>query len=518
MGYLALYREFRPQTFDEVIDQNHIVETLKNQVMNQKIGHAYLFCGTRGTGKTSCAKILAKAVNCLSPKNGSPCGECSVCKSIQSNGNLDIVEIDAASNNGVDQIRDLREKVNFLPSIAKYKGYIIYEVHMLTENAFNALLKTLEEPPEHIIFILATTEPEKIPATILSRCMRFDFKLVDLNCLTNHLKNIFNKIGLKFDDMAVELIAKAGKGSVRDTLSIAEMCKSFTEKKLTVNDVENCLGYTNSETINKIVQSIIKKDGGNIILEVENIYKNGKNLSVLIGEIAEYFKNVLITKLASGFDLNEPKEIIEDYKKISSVCDEKYLLDTLKILSSATTEIKYCDDQKSFVISTLLGLFYNQNIEIENLKNRISLLEQNLQNGQNLSKNTQNMPKIIDNSPNFDQNHQIIANVSKIDNSKSATEIFGELIKFSRETGEMILHQSFGDVERVKFENNKFIFVCKNDDIKNMINNRAQIVLNFLKTRYNISGIDFETEQKESNLLNELNAVLNGKVELKKEN
>src|SRR5574344_2169347 len=237
MAHLALYREFRPQTFDDVIGQDKIVKTLKNQIETNTISHAYLFCGTRGTGKTSCAKIFARAVNCESPKSGSACGKCDVCKKIQSNGNLDIIEIDAASNNRVDEIRDLRDKVGYLPTVGKYKVYIIDEVHMLTDSAFNALLKTLEEPPSHIIFILATTEPEKLPATIVSRCMRFDFKLVSIENLTSLLKKIFKQTNTKYDEMSLELIAKAGKGSVRDTLSIAEMCKSYSADNIPYQSV-----------------------------------------------------------------------------------------------------------------------------------------------------------------------------------------------------------------------------------------------------------------------------------------
>ncbi|MBO7508596.1 MAG: DNA polymerase III subunit gamma/tau, partial [Clostridia bacterium] len=455
MSYLALYREFRPQTFKEVVDQKHIVETLKNQVMTKKIGHAYLFCGTRGTGKTSCAKIFAKAVNCLSPKNGSPCGECEVCKSIQTNGNLDIVEIDAASNNGVDQIRDLREKVNFLPTVAKYKVYIIDEVHMLTENAFNALLKTLEEPPEHVIFILATTEPEKIPATILSRCMRFDFKLVDTKNLVNHLKNIFDKIGIKYEDAAVELIAKAGKGSVRDTLSIAEMCKSFASEKLMLDDVEKCLGFTDSETLKNIATAVAKKDGKTIILEIEKIYNSGKNMSVLMTELIDLFKKLITIKIASDYDLNETKEDLAEYTKIASLFDEKFLIEALKTLSLSSSEIKLCDDQKAYILSTLIGLYYTQNAQLDDLQNRVIKIENNIKNGQILQKNAENLNKIDGKAPIFEEVDKKKDNLNDDANRKNENEIFGELIKFTREQNEHILHQCFGDIKNVRIDSGK---------------------------------------------------------------
>ena len=513
MSYLALYREFRPQTFKEVVDQKHIVETLKNQVMTKKIGHAYLFCGTRGTGKTSCAKIFAKAVNCLSPKNGSPCGECEVCKSIQTNGNLDIVEIDAASNNGVDQIRDLREKVNFLPTVAKYKVYIIDEVHMLTENAFNALLKTLEEPPEHVIFILATTEPEKIPATILSRCMRFDFKLVDTKSLINHLKNIFDKIGIKYQDAAIELIAKAGKGSVRDTLSIAELCKSFADKALTVENVAECLGYTDGHTINKIAKAIVQKNGEIIIAEVENLYQSGKNLSVLVDELCDYFKNVLIAKIAPNFNFNVPTETLKEYNELSKLITEQELLAVLKTLAVSSMEIKNSGDEKTYILATLMGLFYNQSAQIEQLKVRVEQLEQALQNEQNLAKIAENMPKNDKKTANFDKN---VANQPKDENQiqqKNPSEIFGEMIKFARESNEQILHQCFGDIKDVRLDGNKFVFVCKSADAKKIVENRKEFVLNFLKSRYNINDIGFEIfVDKDAEVLKQLNSLLDGKL------
>ena len=515
MAYLALYREYRPKTFEDVIDQNHIVETLKNQIMSQKIGHAYLFCGTRGTGKTSTAKIFAKAVNCLSPKNGSPCGQCEVCKSIQSNGNLDIVEIDAASNNGVDQIRDLREKVNFLPTVAKYKVYIIDEVHMLTESAFNALLKTLEEPPEHVIFILATTEPEKIPATILSRCMRFDFKLVDTKNLVNHLKNIFDKIGIKYEESAVELIAKAGKGSVRDTLSIAEMCKSFASEKLMLDDVEKCLGFTDSETLKKIATSIANKDGKTIILEIEKIYSSGKNLSVLMTELVDLFKKFITIKIAPDYDLNETKEDLAEYTKIANMFDEKFLIEALKTLSLSSSEIKLCDDQKAYILSTLIGLYYTQNAQLDDLTNRVLKIENDIKSGQIVPKNTENLNKIDEKAPNFDEIDKKKDEVKDDSNSKNESEIFGELIKFAREKNEHILHQCFGDIKAVKIDNNKFIFVCNDEGTQNMIQNRSQFVLNFLKTRYNINEIGIEIfVDKDKELIKKLDNLLDGKLKV----
>ena len=235
--YLALYRKYRPNMFDKIVGQEHITRTLQNQIKNDQIGHAYLFCGSRGTGKTTTAKVFARAINCLNPKNGSPCDECEVCKALKENNAIDIVEIDAASNNGVEEIRDLRDKVKYPPTVGKYKVYIIDEVHMLTTSAFNALLKTLEEPPSHVVFILATTEVHKLPATILSRVLRFDFKLINTETIAKLIANIFNESGIKAEQSAINLIAKAGQGSVRDALSIADMCASFANNDIKYKDV-----------------------------------------------------------------------------------------------------------------------------------------------------------------------------------------------------------------------------------------------------------------------------------------
>lgn len=296
MSYLALYRKYRPQTFDKVVGQEHITKTLENQVKNNKISHAYLFCGTRGTGKTSVAKIFARAINCENPVNGSPCGQCNACKQLSQASNMDVMEIDAASNNRVDEIREIREKVKYPPVVGKYKVYIVDEVHMLTDSAFNALLKTLEEPPAHCVFILATTEVQKLPATILSRCMRFDFKLIEQNVLEEMLKNIFNDSGIKYEDEAVAFIAKEGNGSARDTLSIADMCVSFGNGNVTYDAVLQVLGVNDDYKLCELVQNIIDEDAGAYITNINDLVKDGKSLSMLARDMSIYFRNLMVIK------------------------------------------------------------------------------------------------------------------------------------------------------------------------------------------------------------------------------
>lgn len=301
MAYLALYRKYRPQTFDKVVGQQHITQTLENQVKANKITHAYLFCGSRGTGKTSVAKIFAKAINCMHPVDGSPCGECEHCLELSKASNMDIMEIDAASNNRVDEIRDLREKVKYPPVVGKYRVYIIDEVHMLTDSAFNALLKTLEEPPEHCVFILATTEVQKLPATILSRCMRFDFKLIEQKELENMLKRIFDDSGIKYEDEAVAFIAREGNGSARDMLSIADMCVSFSGGNVTYRSVIDVLGVNDDATLAQLTQFVLDGKAGDYLSKISELTNEGKSLTMLARDMSIYFRNLMIVKNCKNF-------------------------------------------------------------------------------------------------------------------------------------------------------------------------------------------------------------------------
>lgn len=534
MAHLALYREFRPKTFDEVVEQQHIVKTLKHQIASGTISHAYLFCGTRGTGKTSIAKIFARAVNCLNPKDGSPCGECAVCKAGSENGSLDIVEIDAASNNRVDEIRDLREKVGYLPTLGKYKVYIIDEVHMLTDSAFNALLKTLEEPPSHIIFILATTEPEKLPATILSRCMRFDFKLVSINGLVKQLEYVFSKTGTKFEQEALQLIAKAGNGSVRDTLSVAEMCKAFSADNITYGSVLDCLGYAGEGTTIQISKAIVERDGGKILEIVDKLYATGKNLNVLLSDVCDFFRNTLTLKLSPNFQLNQPKNIIDAYVEIGNLASEEFLLGSLKKLCDGLAQVKFAGNVRIFCETLLLSLVINETSEIEKLHERVTKLESGMQVGgnefyvqktkvaplvQESSKSQEDIGTTnkVKNDTGFDnpfsnEQSQHIGGVTKNQNAKV---IFGDFIKHTRESGEMLLFAGLADIKSVDIEHDSFVFLCASQDAKSLIDEHKQFVLEFLKSKHGISS--FETRifvDKQKALESELSNMLDGKLKI----
>lgn len=343
MSYLALYRKFRPKTFDEVIGQDHITKTLINQINKGTIGHAYLFTGSRGTGKTTCAKIFSRAVNCLHPVNGSPCGECEVCKALNEPNNVDILEIDAASNNRVDEIRELREKIKYPPIHGRYKVYIVDEVHMLTDSAFNALLKTLEEPPKHAIFILATTEVHKLPATILSRCMRFDFRLVSTNLLVELLKKIFKQSNIIYDEQSVEAIAAAGEGSVRDTLSIADCVVAFGNGKVEYETVLNILGLSDRQSVINLAEQIITGSIGGVLDEINTSYNLGKNLIVLAKNMTVHFRDLLVIKNCSDSKeiLNQPQDIYDKLKAQADRVDASRLLKYMQKFSSIEAELKY---------------------------------------------------------------------------------------------------------------------------------------------------------------------------------
>ena len=381
MSYLALYRRFRPTTFNQVIGQDVIVTTLINQLKTQKIGHAYLFCGARGTGKTSLAKILARAVNCLDLQNGSPCGKCEACKTLLESSNIDIIEIDAASNNRVENIRDLRETVQYPPVSVKYKVYIVDEVHMLSTEAFNALLKTLEEPPKHAIFILATTEPNKLPATILSRCMRFDFKLVGTNELCEIIEKIYDEIGKKYTKEAVMAIAKAGEGSVRDALSVADLCISIGDGKLEYDDVLKVLGATDTSTLLNILKNMFNNDAGAVLSYTSKVLSLGKSVSVLAKDITQCLRDIFVVKTCKDarLILSFPNEKFLEYQSVASLAETSRIFRAIEIMSSVENALRFSNQPRSVIETALIkATIVSSDLSYDGLLARISQLEEKL--------------------------------------------------------------------------------------------------------------------------------------------
>lgn len=362
MAYTALYRKFRPLNFDEMVGQEHITTTLKKQIIAGRVGHAYLFNGGRGTGKTSAAKILARAVNCLNPHDGEPCNECEICRAILSDSLTDVVEMDAASNNGVEDIRAIREEVNFLPTRAKYRVYIIDEVHMLSTGAFNALLKTLEEPPEHVKFILATTEPQKLPATILSRCQRFDFKRISNEDIIKRLKIICKDSNIDITDEALKIIAVLSEGAMRDAISILERCAGEQNGVINENIVRDLVGIPKKLQIYSIVKSIIESNVDEVINNTNRIVNEGKDIDNFLWEIIKYIKDILVYKSSKNLEIyneEEKKQIDELDKKVS----KERLLHLIYELSELSSTIKWSSQKTVMFEAGMIKACMKINVE-----------------------------------------------------------------------------------------------------------------------------------------------------------
>ena len=385
MSYVALYRKFRPAEFSEVKGQEHIVTTLQNQIKANRIGHAYLFCGTRGTGKTSIAKIFAKAVNCESPVDGSPCGECQTCKSIAAGTSMNVIEIDAASNNGVDNIREIRENVAYSPTEGKYKVYIIDEVHMLSIGAFNALLKTLEEPPEYVIFILATTEAHKIPITILSRCQRYDFKRITAETICARLRELMDKESVEVEEKALRYIAKAADGSMRDALSLLDQCIAFyLGKKLTYDNVLEVLGVLDTDVYSSLLRKIIKKDIPAVMADVEAIVMQGRELSQFVTEFIQYLRNLMFVQSADHLEdfLEVSSENLAQLKEEAKMIDPESLMRYIRVFSELSGQMKYSTQKRVLVEVALIKLCKPQMEQTyDSILDRLNALEKQLENG-----------------------------------------------------------------------------------------------------------------------------------------
>ena len=385
MSYTALYRKFRPDSFQDVKGQDAIVRTLKNQIRAQRIGHAYLFCGTRGTGKTTVAKILAKAVNCEHPIDGNPCNECETCKAIAAGNSMNVIEIDAASNNGVDNIREIREEVAYSPTSGKYKVYIIDEVHMLSIGAFNALLKTLEEPPSYVIFILATTEAHKIPITILSRCQRYDFKRIARTTIVDRLRELMDEEQVEVEDKALRYIAKKGDGSMRDALSLLDQCIAFyLGEKLTYEHVLDVLGAVDTDEFSKLLREVLDGDVTQVILHLENMIMQGRDLTQLVNDFTWYLRNLLLLKSSDNMEdvLDVSAENLEQLKEEAAMVRDDTLMRYIRIFSELQNQIKYAGSKRVMLEVALIKLCRPQ-MEQDQLSvlERVRRLEKQLASG-----------------------------------------------------------------------------------------------------------------------------------------
>ena len=382
MSYTALYRKFRPDNFADVKGQDHIVTTLTNQIKHNRIGHAYLFCGTRGTGKTTVAKILAKAVNCEHPVNGSPCNECAMCKAIQAGTAMNVIEIDAASNNGVDNIREIREEVSYRPTEGKYKVYIIDEVHMLSVGAFNALLKTLEEPPSYVMFILATTEAHKIPITILSRCQRYDFHRITIDTIAARLDELLKVEGIEAEEKAVRYVAKAGDGSMRDALSLLDQCIAFyLGQELTYDKVLEVLGAVDTEVFSKLLRKVIQGDVTGSIHILEELIVGGRELSQFVGDFTWYMRNLLLVKTSENPEeaIDVSSENMKLLKEESTMLDVETLMRYIRIFSDLSNQIRYATQKRVLVEIALIKLCRPaMETNLDSVLDRLRVLEQRM--------------------------------------------------------------------------------------------------------------------------------------------
>ncbi len=385
MSYMALYRKFRPQTFDEVKGQDHIVTTLKNQVKNDRLGHAYLFTGTRGTGKTTIAKILARTINCENPVDGSPCMECAMCKAISAGNSLNVVEMDAASNTGVDSIRQIIEEVSYPPTEGRYKVYIIDEVHMLSTGAFNALLKTLEEPPSYVIFILATTEVHKIPITILSRCQRYDFHRISIDTIAARLQDLMQREGVEVEERAIRYVAKAADGSMRDGLSLLDQCLAFyMGQKLTYDNVLKVLGAIDTEVFSRLLRYIIAGQITQCIDLLETIVAQGRDLNQFVIDFTWYLRNLMLIKSSDGMEdvLEMSSDNLALLKEEAELVDTEVVMRYIQVLSDLSNEIKYASQKRVLIEIALIKLCKPQmEQDISALLNRMSNMEKKLEEG-----------------------------------------------------------------------------------------------------------------------------------------
>lgn len=511
MNYTSLYRKFRPLNFDEMVGQEHITKTLKNQIISNRIGHAYLFNGGRGTGKTSAAKILARAVNCLDLKDGNPCNECEICKAILDGSLTDVVEMDAASNNSVEDIRGIREEVNFLPTLAKYRVYIIDEVHMLSTGAFNALLKTLEEPPAHVKFILATTEPQKLPATILSRCQRFDFKKISVENIAKRLRLICDEINVKISDNALNLIGVISEGAMRDSLSILERCIQDGDNDITEDKIRDMIGIPKLEYISKTVESIINFDVDSAILVTEEILNEGKDINYLLWEIIKYLNNMLIYKSCGKINIYNENDA-NNLKNIAEKTNKQRILNLIYEFSNLENDIKWTSQKNIMFQSGIIKMCIK--IDVNDFETRIKKLEDKINNS-NITI-TEKKEKIIEKKEVENNNtKKIRKNVANL----KTTNYWKDVVKKLKDNGKIMIYTNLLNTDAVEISDDTLEIEFKNGitnfgktvlSNKDNINEISRLVEEISGKKMKIKYKDEKSiDNKEMNGLNSLGIPIN---------
>ena len=473
MAYTALYRKYRPDTFEKVIGQEHIVRTLKNQMISDRVSHAYLFCGTRGTGKTSTAKIFAKAINCLNPVNGEPCNECEMCRAMNEGRSVNVIEVDAASNNSVDNIREIREEVKYPPAEGKYKVYIIDEVHMLSAGAFNALLKTLEEPPEHVIFILATTDPQKVPATIHSRCQRFDFKRINSGQITAALKKCVENENVEIDDEALQYVAQLGDGSMRDSLSILDQCLSFYYgEKVTVEKVREISGAVDDTVLFEMTDALKERSCKKVMELVDEIMAAGRDTARFVDEMIQHFRNLLVV-LASQNEAESLLDTSQDnvnrlFKQAKEISSEEVIF-FIKELSLLAADMKYASNKRVVLEVGLIKLCTPTAVnDVSAMAARLAYIEREIKNGIKVSVDDDSQTSVAK-KPKAPKKPRPKAMSEDFEKVKAGWEDFIEEFDIVEKT--LLQRVKIGDMQ-----NGRLSFICESGGEKDLLDSKLNIV------------------------------------------
>ena len=437
----AIYRKYRPDTFDKVYGQKHITDILKNQIETKNISHAYIFSGSRGTGKTSCAKIFARAINCLDLQDGNPCNKCENCLSSLEESTLDIVEMDAASNRRIDDIRELRDKVIYPPTKLKYKVYIIDEAHMITNEGFNALLKIMEEPPKHLVFILATTEIDKIPQTILSRCQRYEFKMINAKDISDNIKYILNDLNRKMDDDAIELIANKADGAMRDALSILDQVLSIEKENITKQDINDILGIVDNKGIFKLVNSIIKKDAAEVLNNLYTISHN-KPVENVMDELLNHFRNLLLSKNGLENIRQNNTQYNDDYNSQSELITNRQIVESMSIIIEHQKKLKQADNQKALLEILVMRLI--DYIDYDDLIARVNTLEDKLNNIEQNGIKINSTQKLVEFDEKIDKNIETSQKSSEKVEKSDELSNKNDIIKTDEKNDDTVEEESVG--------------------------------------------------------------------------